>query len=181
MDVVSVMDVTWGKGGWWKDHWKPDIRHDVELDGVDYRKLPEENGSIDVIAFDPPYVAKGGRETSGIKEFDTAYGMKDAPRTPREMEEMNAAGLRECARVLAPRGILLVKCCNYVSSGRKVWGERFMWNVGLAEGLELLDKVEHLTGSGPQPAVNLDGTTRVPAHSRLVHSTMLVWTKRKRS
>ena len=69
--AVTVMDVTYGAGVWWRIVGEPDIRHGLRThnprhydDGVDFRALPEDDASIDVIAYDPPYVATGGRTTS---------------------------------------------------------------------------------------------------------------------
>ena len=53
-----VMDVTLGRGLWWTQyqHDGDFIGHDIALDGVDFRSLPEKTGSVDVVTFDPPYV-----------------------------------------------------------------------------------------------------------------------------
>lgn len=176
-DNAFVCDATWGKGSWWT-RWMPThfVAHDLfTLDGVDFRNMPEPDGTFDVVAFDPPYVAPGGRASSTIKEMHQRYGMDQAPRTPDELFDVIAAGIRECVRVLAPGGRLLVKCMDYVSSGRFQGGHHNVVGHALAEGLEQVDEFVHYTGTGPQPTVNLDGTPRRQVHSRRAHSFLCVF------
>lgn len=153
-----VLDVTYGRGGFWTligpKEW-PLVEfdgHDLYvLDGVNFLQLPEADGSVDVVVFDPPYVSQGGRDTSTEQEFMARYGLYDAPRTPTEQQAEIAAGIKECARVLAPRGRLLVKTMDYVSSGRKVWGRRHVIESAEAAGLKHDDEFIHHSGTGPQP------------------------------
>src|SRR5688572_3505485 len=58
-----VVDVTYGKGNFWT-RYRPGrlVTHDLALDGVDFRHLPEAPGSVDVVVFDPPYIPQGGRD-----------------------------------------------------------------------------------------------------------------------
>jgi hypothetical protein len=82
-----VLDPTYGRGTWWKK-WRPAeiVMHDLKLDGVDFRKLPDD-GLFDTITFDPPYIPQGGRETSTLGEagssghFLDRYGLVDVPST----------------------------------------------------------------------------------------------------
>src|SRR4051812_26056261 len=57
----SVLDVTYGKGMWWR-RFQPDPfgHHDIALDGVDFRALPHADGSWSAVCFDPPYVPRQG-------------------------------------------------------------------------------------------------------------------------
>ena len=88
-------------------------------------------------------------------------------------------GLAECARVLSIDGYLLVKCMDYVESGRKVWNTFHVAAEGERLGLRLVDRFHHIgTGTGgPQPMHNLDGTPRTQHHAREVASMLLVFTK----
>lgn len=150
-----VMDVTYGKGVWW--HWRrPEyqmqfIAHDMKIDGVDFTALPEDDASVDVVAFDPDYVAPGGRETSTIPEFNERYGLDDPYESPASLQRHINDGLSECARVLRPQGLILAKCTNYISSG-KVWlGEYHTIQHGLQVGLVVEDIAVHQGDPGPQP------------------------------
>ena len=74
-----VVDVTYGRGNWWKVWGDPDVRHGLDLagtgefdDGVDFRRLPEPDGTFGVVAYDPPFVAQGGRETTTMPTMKAA-------------------------------------------------------------------------------------------------------------
>ena len=155
-DGPQIMDVTFGRGLWWQwimNRGHEFTSHDIRLDGVDFRHLPEPDKSMDVIAFDPDYVAIGGRATSTITEFNDRYGLtvKDYE-TPRALQRTINQGIEECARVLRPQGILLVKCATYISSGRPWLGEYHTIKHGHDCGLLVEDIFVHISGTGPQPA-----------------------------
>lgn len=175
-----VVDVTFGKGNFWTEY-EPQffITHDLKTDGVDFRHLPEDSGSVDVLVFDPPYISPGGRKTSTIPDFNEAYGLVDAPRTPYELALLLHAGVKEARRVLRPRGLLLQKCSDYITSGKFYQGHRRA--VATAEAWDFVqtDEFVHASGPGPQPEFNLDGSTRTQKHSRRVHSFLLVFEKSK--
>lgn len=52
-DSDTVLDVTYGLGNWWTCV-RPSqlLTHDLALDGVDFRHLPEPDSSVDVVVFD---------------------------------------------------------------------------------------------------------------------------------
>lgn len=177
-----VMDVTYGRGKWWTDYQHPGhrfISHDIRIDGVDFRDLPEPDGSVDVVMCDPPYTSMGGRATSTVTDFADRYGLIDAPRTPAEVQQLIDDMVDEAVRVLRPFGRLMVKCGDYVSSGRLVLGRHHTVSHALSLGLVQLDEFVHASGTGPQPSVNLDGSPRRQVHSRRAHSFLLVFGKQK--
>jgi len=160
---MSILDPTFGNGLWWTK-WKPArlYYHDFALDGVDFRNLPYPDNRFDAIAFDPPYVSAGGRESTTIKKMYDAYGMKGAPTSPLLLQRLINRGLRENYRVVRPAkmdkeellrgGIVLVKCMDYVSSGQlwsgTYWTERYARRLGF----RIEDKLIHVKKSGgPQP------------------------------
>ena len=152
----DVMDVTYGRGLWWtwidrSTHGLQFTAHDIRHDDVDFRKLPEGNETMDVIAFDPDYIAPGGRATSTVAEFNDRYGLKDTYETPASLQNTINEGIVECARVLRPQGILLVKCATYISSGKPWLGEYHTIGAGLNAGLAVDDIFVHVSGTGPQP------------------------------
>lgn len=148
-----TLDPTFGEGVWWK-RWSPEtlIKHGPELDGVDFRALPEDSGSVDAAAYDPPYVCVGGRSTSGLTEFFARYGLGDAPRTPALLQALINEGLRECTRVVRPGGIILVKCADYVWSGHFWAGTHrtLSWAEWPLQ-LELVDRFEFIGNVRAQP------------------------------
>lgn len=170
-----VLDVTYGRGLWWTRYRPSNL---IVGDG-DFRHLPQLDGSIPVVCFDPPYISTGSRETSSVDNFYDRYGLGDL-KGWRAIRSLIDDGLAECARVLAPGGYLLVKCMDYVESGHKVWNTFHV--VPQAETyplwpLRLVDRFIHLTGGGPQTLTNLDGSPREQKHAREVSSMLLVFTK----
>jgi hypothetical protein len=108
-DVVA--DVTWGKGVFWRKlDGMPTIKHDLRLDGVDCRKLPEEDANVDVLVLDPPYRPSHGGELPEGHGLETAYALNGTLDTMNDVLDLYRAGLREAARVVKHGGRVLVKC-----------------------------------------------------------------------
>jgi hypothetical protein len=172
----TVLDVTYGRGSWWT-RYRPArlVTHDIALDGVDFRHLPEPDGSVDVVCYDPPYISTGSRETSTVDELYARFGLGDL-KGWRTIRQLIDDGLVDCARVTAPGGYLLAKCMDYVESGRKVWNTFHVASEAERLGLRLVDRFHHLTGGGPQVTTNLDGSPREQHHAREVTSMLLVFT-----
>jgi tRNA G10 N-methylase Trm11 len=155
LDVVKLgylrsewhtLDPTWGRGLWWT-LWRPDslVRHDkYTLDDVDFTFLPEPDETFDAVAFDPPYVCMGGRKTTTIPEFYDRFGLFDAPKSPALLQELIDAGLAEMHRVVKHKGIVLVKCKDYVSSGKLFLGTHHTLTAALNLGFECLDRFEYI-------------------------------------
>ena len=149
--------------------------HDLIVDGVNFLALPETPCTYDVVTFDPPYIAPGGRKTSTIPGFNSAYGLGYTPKTPRQLQnDLINPGLTECARVVRKGGVILVKCMAYISSGDLQNGPK--WTIDHAEsiGLRQVDEFVHLGTEGPQPA------HKRQVHARRTYSTLLVFRKPKR-
>jgi len=174
---ATVIDVTYGRGLWWTQYHPADlVAHDLATDGVNFCELPEADGSMSVVCFDPPYISTGNRETSSVGELYDRFGLGNL-KGWRAIRALVDAGLAECARVLEPGGYLLVKCMDYTESGRKVWNTFHVFDQAEQLGLRLVDRFHHLTGGGPQPTINLDGTPREQKTAREVTSMLLVFTK----
>ena len=112
-----IADVTYGEGVFWRNAPQgrglvlaTDIR-----EGVDCRALPYQDGAIDCVVVDPPYMhSPGGSAHTAHPAFERHYrnnGTGD--RTDRKYHEAvlalyEEAGV-ECYRVLRHRGVLVVK------------------------------------------------------------------------
>lgn len=168
-----TLDPTYGRGKWWTK-WKPDtlIYHDKALDGVDFTSLPYLEDYFDQICFDPPYVSIGGRNKSSesMAEMYQNFGLVDAPKTPQGVQKLINDGLAECYRVLKPKGTLLVKCQDYVSSGKFQPGTYWTTHYALSLGFKMRDRIEHLSHGRPQPH-------KTQKTARRNMSTLLVFTK----
>lgn len=168
-----TLDPTYGRGIWWK-RWRPDelVCHDRDtLDGVDFRHLPHGDGSFDAAVFDPPYVLMGGRETTTRKdEWADRFGLITAPKTRADLESLIRDGFTDVHRVVRPRGHLLVKCKDEISSGHLWSGSTFVINHAATLGARLTDRFLFVTAPGPTP-------WNYQLHARRNYSELLVFTK----
>ena len=166
----SVMDVTYGRGGWWKRYLPPSlIAHDLAHDGVDFRSLPELDGSVDVVCFDPPYIRAGGPATTArAADFRDRFGIGQ-PRSLVELDDLISDGLAEAARVA--RLWVLVKCSDFTDSNTLTFGHLkiITWsrNIGLGDPWDL---IIHHTGAGPG-----GHNIFTPRRARRHHSYLLVF------
>lgn len=67
---------------------------------MDFRKLPFDDGSFKLVAFDPPHLTRAGVDSW----MRAKYGMLTA-----DWREDLRQGFAECFRVLEPEGILIFK------------------------------------------------------------------------
>lgn len=161
-----VLDPTYGRGNWWKN-WRPDelVTHDITIDGIDFRDLPDD-GLFDTVTFDPPYIPQGGRETSTLGEAGTSghfldrYGLRTVPATNEALRALIVDGLAEFRRHLNQHAVVIVKCMSYVNGGR--WRAMPRWIANDAEALGYIqaDELIHLRHPGPQPARKEQRTAR---------------------
>lgn len=105
-----VVDVTFGRGVFWRRlPGLPHVGHDIAGDGVDCRETPHDSGSVDVVAFDPPYRPTHGSamdESNGLAQAYQLGGLE----TMNDVLDLYEAGICEAARILRPGGRLLCKC-----------------------------------------------------------------------
>lgn len=182
----SVMDVTYGDGGWWQRFTpEPFIRHDLyKLDGVDFRALPEADGSVDTVCFDPPYIISGSASSERLgPDFQDRYkvGTQHLGPLSREggtpaFEQMILDGLTEACRVA--RRFVLVKCMEF-SQGNHVPAARSFHDIPFevtAHARTLSwwkhDQIIHHAGSGPG-GHNIFDIKRARRH----HSYLIVFGK----
>lgn len=171
-----IVDMTYGRGTFWK-LWKPLpgrlVKHDVQLDGVDFRELPHEDETFDVAVFDPPYKLNG---TPSLGDFDARYGIGDVGnRKWRPRMQLIADGFKEACRVVKVKGKVLVKCQDQVCSGQMRWQTDMLTKIA-TDGMYCMRKVDRfdmLGGGMDQPA----GRSQVHARGR--GSTLLVFEKEK--
>ncbi len=179
---LHVLDPTYGNGktagGWWKRYRPPLFTyHDLDpaFGGIDFRAMPHADGAFPRIAWDPAYVAPGGRDTSTIQDTHQRFGQHDCPANPRALhEELIVPGLAEIWRVCAPDGLVLAKCQAYITGGRLQRADEWLAEAAEAIGFEIEGEIVHHSGVRPQPAWNRDGTLRRQVHERRDYSTLWV-------
>jgi hypothetical protein len=168
------MDVTYGRGKWWTHVDPPQlVKHDIRIDGVDFRSLPYGDRVFDTVFFDPDYIAPGGRKTSTVPDFNDRYGLKPEYETARSLEtDWIFPGLTECLRVADNHGFVFVKCANYVTSGKLWRGVEHVTLHGESHPqVRLYDMITHVSGTGPQPK------NRRHLHARSNSSVLLIFRK----
>ena len=156
-----VADVTYGRGVWWRECREPDVRHGLDVagsgdefnDGVDFRHLPEADGTFAVVAFDPPYTATGSpSKHASVGDMRHRFGIA-LPTTPAGIQhELINPGLTEVHRVLAPGGLALVKVKNYISGGRLWAGEFYTLAHAVTLDMDLVAHYVYVGRPGPQPS-----------------------------
>ena len=186
---ARIADVTFGTGVFWK---KVDTRlydflpTDLKT-GVDARKLPYADNSLDAIVFDPPYM-------EGLHRKDVAHlaggGSHDAFREYYSNGEASTEGelkyhdrvidlymkvALEARRTLKEDGLFIVKCQDEVSSNKQK-----LTHVELIYGYEALGfycKDLFVITRTNKPVVS---RLLKQAHSRKNHSYFLVFSLKKR-
>ena len=130
-----VADVTWGRGVFWKDvpeHLYKVLATDLQT-GVDCRNLPYEDGLIDALVLDPPYMEGLFRRKTGQlagsgshAAFREHYSDGKAGEPETRAPKYHAAVLdlylkagEEARRVLRDHGVFIVKCQDEVSANRQ--------------------------------------------------------------
>jgi hypothetical protein len=175
-----VADVTYGKGVFWK-RVPPGcytLRATDLKDGVDARALPYDNGSIDAVVFDPPYMhTPGGTAHVGHQNYEGYYRNNGAGNgTDRKYHEavleLYFAAAREAYRVLRTEGIYIVKCQDEVCANQQRLTHVEIINELAGYGLVVEDLFVVVR-------VNRPGVSRVKrqVHARKNHSYFLVFRK----
>ena len=176
-----VADVTYGKGVFWrhvpKDRYEL-IATDIQS-GTDCRDLPYDDGKIDCIVFDPPYMhSPGGTAHEVHTPFEEHYrnnrsGNQTESKYHEAVLDLYREGGREAHRVLRGRGVLIVKCQDEVCSNR----QRFTH----VEIMQMYDKIGYVAEDlFVVMRNNRPGVSRAvrQVHARKNHSYFLVFWKR---
>ncbi len=176
-----IADVTYGKGVFWKniESEKYQLLPTDITDGVDCRALPYEDGAIDCVVLDPPYMhSPGGTAYLSHKPYESYYrnngtGNRTGSKYHEAVLELYIDGGREAYRVLRDRGVLIVKCQDEICSNR----QRFTH-------VEIMREYEDIGFVAEDLFVvmrsNRPGVSRMAkqVHARKNHSYFLVFWKR---
>jgi len=88
LDARSAVDLTPGRDNFWKG-WSPPF--EVARSQHDFRSLPYDDASFDLVVYDPPHNADAGKRSIMRKRFDTYPNS--------ELREVMIQGAREAWRV----------------------------------------------------------------------------------
>ena len=165
------VDVTFGNGGLYRnEHEWPRLRFDKDdslphCEYADSCHLPLGDSSVDSLVFDPPFLTyiRSGRDGNGnmalAKRF-SGYWRYD------ELEQHYRDSLKEFARVLKKKGIVVFKCQDIVHNHRL--HPTHINIVSWAEEWEFRLKDLFVLGAKHRmPAPNRNGK---PKHARIFHS-----------
>lgn len=183
-----IADVTFGKGVFWRK--VPEglytlLATDLAT-GTDCRDLPYDDGSIDAVVLDPPYVEgffrKQGYENAGsgshgnLRSFYSAgVNQKSLSRHHQAVLDLYFGAFVEADRVLRPGGVLIVKTMDEVSGRKQRWTHVELMNAFEAHGYTTKDLF--VVVRPQRPSVSRIVTQ---AHARKNHSYFLVFRKPKR-
>lgn len=170
-------DITYGKGGFWRNIPKPSLCFDIipvegQSEYADSRVLPLADSSLSNCVFDPPfmtYIRDGKDHKDGkvvlSKRFGGYYKYDD-------LINHYAATIRECSRVLRKRGKLIFKCQDIVHNHKLHHTHTGVIIAAEACGFDLLDLF--ILGAKHRMPSPQRGTQR---HARIFHSYFLVFEK----
>jgi DNA methylase len=200
-DKAVVADVTYGRGAFWRKtdttrfNFRPsglfanppaNDNNAINLTEWDFRYLPYGKDSIDVLVFDPPYMAtptctkeylnrlgenSGRPDTTDFdkkyRTFKTTGGMKHD-----DIMNLYHKGIREAKRVLKSGGMLWVKCKDQLEASKQRWSHIDIWT--MSRRLGFIDK--DLAILVPTSQINhpIRGQQR---HMRKVHSYLWIFLK----
>lgn len=173
-----ALDCTYGEGRFWR-RWRPEFLIGCDLDpirsplgmSVDFTDMPFPDANFDAVVLDGPYKLNGTSTGKGSASSDESYGVAGPNVSWQDRHALIRNGITECVRVLAPKGMLLVKCQDQVCSGQKRWQTREFADHAESLGCRLVDML-HLMGHRAQPP------GRRQVHAQQNFSTMLVLRKR---
>ncbi len=175
-----VADVTFGRGVFWKKVPAESYRvlpTDLRT-GVDCRSLPYEDGAIDCVVFDPPYMhTPGGSAHANHQNYEGYYRNNDTPngtgaKYHEAVLQLYFEAAREAARVLKDGGIYVVKCADEVCANRQRLTHVEIINELASQGFTIEDLfiVVRVTKPGMSRVVK-------QVHARKNHSYFLVFRK----
>ena len=188
----TVIDLTWGKGRFWKwEHDRRIIGCDVDLRGgaqiiADYRAVPFGDQVCDVAVFDPPFIFSPGlRGIVGAKRFflgspegtterfyagSQAPNRVQAPRNKRDLEAHTLVVMAEMQRI-ARLGMIL-KGQNLITDQHPNWWTYQVIKIGLTLGMGWPE--DELIQLSPAPRIH-DPRWNRQMHFRRADCRYLIW------
>lgn len=197
----TVADVTFGKGAFWKqvpvgkyNVLASDLTakgNDGKFDifqvkgGVDCRSLPYEDGSIDCVVLDPPYMeglfrkdtghlAGSGTYAAFREHYSNGQATTEGPKWHDAVLYLYSEAGQEAYRVLRKDGIFIVKCQDEVSANKQRLTHVEI--ITAYESLGLYTKDLFVVMRTNKPGVS---RLKKQQHARKAHSYFLVFQKRR--
>lgn len=126
---ATILDCTFNTGKMWRGcaH-QPSRTMDIDPEAAadvagDFRAMPFEDGSFDVIVFDPPHLPNAYATNDRTTGHADVYGVRvqDQARQADNVHALFAPFLAEAGRVLTDNGIVVCKLTDLVHNHRYQW------------------------------------------------------------
>lgn len=148
------------------DPQSPDVQQ------ADCRNLPLADGIVHSLIFDPPFVMNGESEKPKAEKTGKIGQRFTSFKNYAELQALYEPAIKEFYRVLASKGLFVIKCQDSVTSGKNyhtshdviTWAEQtgFIWKDTL-----ILERRK----------VMIDQRQQIQRHARKVHSYFIVFRK----
>jgi hypothetical protein len=162
-----VVDVTYGRGIFWRNLPELTVEGTDITAGVDCRSLPYEDSSVDVLVLDPPYQPMHGKPTRDFGVGRTYRLGNTALQTINDVLNLYRDAIKEASRVVRPKGRILVKCQDLTYNHRLHLTHLDVLRAMVDAGFDLADMFVLLNRSRmPQPTKRQERAHR--AHSYLL-------------
>jgi SAM-dependent methyltransferase len=175
-----ILDATVNTGRFWQGlSWNVtglDIDPKCKPDVVgDNRDMPFEDGSFDVVVYDPPHIPNQGKDKS--KDFNSRFGLvlKSPAVNGYNFTHLYPPFTKEAFRVLKKEGILLCKIADYIHGHRFQWAHIEVVNAAVAAGFTACDCIVKIR-KGPIT----DPRWKNAHHARRCHCYWLVFRKSRK-
>lgn len=171
-------DPTYSQGNFYRNFPQPRLKFDMfpqspEVQQADCRALPLQNGSVQSIMFDPPFVMSGDAHkenpTGKIATRFTSFANFD------ELVGLYVPALKEFYRVLELGGLLVFKCQDSVCGGRQYLTHANVISWAQERGFYVKDLFILVS-----PNLLMDNRWKNQHHARKAHSYFLVFIKQYR-
>jgi hypothetical protein len=146
VEQPRILDCTYNVGKMWKGlPFKPhrmDIDPSLDVDTVaDFTAMPFDDGSFDVLVFDPPHLPVAAASEGSSKIWEQQYGITDSceHRQGDNVSPLFPLFLREAKRVLREDGIILAKIADLTHNHRYQWQHVDFINAVFATGMTPCD------------------------------------------
>lgn len=139
-----IVDVTWGKGAFWRSNRKDVIGLDAYSDKpqirAEWTHLPFRDASIGTLVFDPPFLPPPGPNSNWLAR---GYGAGTAVWENKKgfSQEWLDGFFTEASRVLSPRGLLITKTGDMIHWHKAYWLTLQAWQSATDVGFKLYDWV----------------------------------------
>ena len=173
-------DPTYSKGNFYKNTGiqKPEYKFDInpktpDATQANAENLPLNSESINCIMFDPPFLATVGpslKKGDDNNKINKRFGVYP---TEQALHQFYINAMKEFYRILKPKGILIFKCQDKISSSKQYMSHIFVHNKAVEIGFYPKDLFILLAKN----RLTADWQRKNQKHARKFHSYFWVFEK----